>query len=71
MTGIHTASARAWAEDRGFSYHAVHNDAELEAALPVFTDPSVGHQPLLLEAFTDKNKDVELLKAYFREIKGR
>lgn len=70
VTGTHTASAQAWAEDRGFAYRAVHDDEELEAALPEFTDPSVGHRPLLLEAFTDKAKDVELLKAYFREIKG-
>lgn len=69
VTGAHNATAQAWAEDRGFGYMAVHNETELEAALPVFTDPSVGQRPLLLEAFTDKAADVEQLKNYFRGIK--
>ncbi|MDD6891419.1 MAG: 2-succinyl-5-enolpyruvyl-6-hydroxy-3-cyclohexene-1-carboxylic-acid synthase [Bacteroidales bacterium] len=70
VTAPHTVQAKAWAEDRGFGYRAVHDEAELEEALTTFTDPSVGHQPLLMEVFTDKEKDVELLKNYFRTIKG-
>lgn len=69
VTGTHQASARAWAEDRGFDYLPVHDETELQSALRVFTDPAVGHRPLLLEAFTDKEQDVELLKAYFHQLK--
>ena len=69
VTGTHHASGKAWAEDRGFEYLCAHNEEELQAALESFTQPSVTRQPMLLEAFTDKDKDIELLKAYYHSLK--
>jgi len=69
VTGTHHASGKAWAEDRGFEYLCARNEEELQAALESFTQPSVTRQPMLLEAFTDKDKDIELLKAYYHSLK--
>ena len=71
ITATHQASAKAWAEDRGFEYHAVHNEEELNAAMPRFADPSIGSRPILMEAFTDKDSDVEILKNYYRTLKNK
>ncbi len=69
VTAPHAASARAWAEDRGFEYMAAHNEEELENAAVRFTEPNITERPMLLEVFTDKDNDVELLKAYYRSLK--
>lgn len=67
--GTHRTSARAWAEDRGFSYTAAHNKDELDAAIATFTLPSITRQPQLLEVFTDKAADVQLLKDYYHSLR--
>lgn len=69
VTGTHHASAKAWAEDRGFEYLCAHDEEELQTALETFMQPSVTHRPMLLEVFTDKNQDIELLKAYYHNLK--
>lgn len=69
VTGAHQTTAQAWAEDRGFSYLAVHNETELQTALPAFTKADITRQPLLLEVFTDKAADAETLKQYFKGLK--
>ena len=71
VTGTHQATAQAWAEDRGFTYFSAHDEAELQAALPAFTQPDITRQPLLLEVFTDKAADAETLKQYFKGLKVR
>jgi 2-succinyl-5-enolpyruvyl-6-hydroxy-3-cyclohexene-1-carboxylate synthase len=71
VTGIHQATAQAWAEDRGFTYLSAHDETELQAALSAFTQPDITRQPLLLEVFTDKAADAETLKQYFKGLKGR
>lgn len=65
----HQTSARAWAEDRGFRYLSARNEEELEDASALFTQETGLPQPLLLEVFTDKEKDVELLKTYYHNLK--
>lgn len=65
----HHTSARAWAEDRGFTYLCAKNEAEIEAHLPTFLDPSITPKPILLEVFTDKEQDIQALKEYFHQIK--
>lgn len=65
----HKASAKAWAEDRGFEYITVRNDEELSVALPRFTYPSITERPILLEVFTDKDTDIEALKTYYHQLK--
>lgn len=69
ITGTHQASAKAWAEDRGFAYLSVHNEEELKAALPAFVKPDITRQPLFLEVFTDKASDAEALKQYYKSLK--
>jgi len=69
VTATHQANAKAWAEDRGFEYLSAHNDAELSAAATYFTQPEITKKPLLLEVFTEKNPDIELLKNYYRALK--
>ena len=65
----HQSSGRAWAEDRGFEYLSAHNETELNTAVARFIEPNVTPQPMLLEVFTQKENDVELLKEYFRSLK--
>ena len=69
VTATHKADAKAWAEDRGFEYLSAHSEGELATASIYFTQPSVTQKPMLLEVFTDKEKDIELLKEYFHNLK--
>ena len=69
VTATHCTTAKAWAEDRGFNYTAVHNEAELQEAIPAFVAPSLSAHPQLMEVFTDKDSDVELLKTYYHNLK--
>ena len=69
VTATHKATAEAWAKDREFEYLAAHNETELDEALTRFMEPSVTTRPMLLEVFTDKNTDIELLKEYYHHLK--
>lgn len=65
----HHTSARAWAEDRGFEYLTAKDGTELESTVRRFIEPNITDRPMLLEVFTEKEKDVELLKEYYRSLK--
>ncbi len=65
----HAASAKSWAEDRGLEYMCAHNNNELENNLTHFLEPSITSRPMLLEVFTEKDKDIELLKNYYHNLK--
>lgn len=70
VTATHEANAKGWAEARGFIYTAVRDEAELEAALPEFTQTErPSERPMLIEVFTDKATDVALLKDYYHSLK--
>ena len=69
LTAKHDASAKAWAEDRGFKYLAATNSEELEAGIKELTQPSITRQPILLEVFTDRTEDAKLLKEYYHSLK--
>jgi 2-succinyl-5-enolpyruvyl-6-hydroxy-3-cyclohexene-1-carboxylate synthase len=69
LTAKHDASAKAWAEDRGFKYLAATNSEELEAGIKELTQPSITRQPILLEVFTDRAEDAKLLKEYYHSLK--
>lgn len=69
VTATHCATAKAWAEDRGFEYLSARNSEELNAVVTVFTQASVTNRPMLLEVFTDKNLDIEMLKEYYHNLK--
>lgn len=69
VTATHCTTAKAWAEDRGFEYLSARNSEELNEAVTVFTQASVTNRPMLLEVFTDKNLDIEMLKEYYHNLK--
>ena len=69
IAGTHHTSARAWVEDRGFEYLSAHDETELAAAITRFTEPSVTAKPMVLEVFTDKTDDIEILNEYYKSIK--
>ena len=69
VTATHCTTAKAWAEDRGFEYLSARNSEELNAAVTVFTQASITNRPMLLEVFTDKNLDIEMLKEYYHNLK--
>lgn len=68
ITADHDASAAAWAKSRGFEYLAATNDEETENALTVFTKAEAD-RPMLLEVFTDKTRDIEILREWLDLVK--
>lgn len=64
----HTASAKVWAEDRGFAYLRVENEEQLTQAVTVMTSPEERSTPLLVEVFTCCNEDAALLAAYYEQL---
>ena len=69
ITAVHKTSAKGWAEERGFIYMKVTGEEELEEAMQPFTSPETRMQPMLLEVFTDKEKDTTLLREYITDLK--
>ena len=70
VLGTHQTSAQGWAVDSGFEYLSAHNAGELATLLPRFTAADTT-RPMLLEVFTDKDQDVQLLRKYYHSIRGR
>ena len=71
VLGTHQTHAQGWAVDSGFDYLSARNAEELAALLPRFTDTAPADRPMLLEVFTDKDQDVQLLREYYHGIRGR
>ena len=71
VLGTHQTHAQGWATDSGFDYLSARNAEELAALLPRFTDAAPAARPMLLEVFTDKDRDVQLLRDYYHGIRGR
>ncbi|WP_448790295.1 2-succinyl-5-enolpyruvyl-6-hydroxy-3-cyclohexene-1-carboxylic-acid synthase [Bacteroides graminisolvens] len=69
ITAVHTTSAKGWAEERGFLYLRAEDETQLEEAMKTFTQPGMLTQPLLMEVFTNKNKDSRILKDYYHQLK--
>jgi len=69
VLGTHSASAKAWAIERGFQYTSIRTNDELSEALLVFTQPEPTDQPLLLEVFTNQTEDVKFLKDYYKGLR--
>lgn len=68
VTGVHKTSARGWAEERGFLYLQAKDEEQLTEAMARFAHPESLEQPLLLEVFTNKNKDARILKEYYHSL---
>ena len=70
ITAEHHTTAKGWAEERGFTYLCVNEEEELEEMMQLFTSPEAKEKPVLLEIFTDKEKDTTQLRAYYRQLKS-
>jgi 2-succinyl-5-enolpyruvyl-6-hydroxy-3-cyclohexene-1-carboxylate synthase len=66
----HTENAGIWAERQGFVYLPVSGGPELLSRMPVFT-AGEGDKPVLMEVFTRKEKNAEILRNYYASLKGR
>ena len=66
----HRTSAEGWAGSCGFRYMKAEDSGSLEAALEAFTAPEETGRPILLEVFTDKDTDTELLRKYYQNLKN-
>ncbi len=71
LTADHQTSAKGWAEERGFTYLTAENEDELNEVMVQFTSAEPQKKPLLLELFTDKERDTALMRNYYRELKGK
>ena len=47
------------------------DEEELEDAMKQFTTPETLMQPMLMEVFTDKEKDTTLLREYYHGLKNK
>lgn len=70
ITAEHHTTAKGWAEERGFTYLCVNEEEELEEMMQLFTSPETKEKPVLLEIFTDKEKDTTQLRTYYRQLKS-
>ncbi len=68
ITSPHSASARAWAVDRGFTYRGVECGEQLTEAIKLLTTPEEHTAPILVEVFTRGEEDAALLADYYRQI---
>ena len=62
---------KGWAEERGFLYQRVENEEQLAEAMKTFTQPEAMEQPVLMEVFSNKNKDARILKDYYHQLKQK
>lgn len=67
ISAKHNASAKAWAEDRGFKYVCAHNSDEIDKGVKILTDPNI-EGPVLLEVFSDLFEDTAIFKGYYATI---
>ncbi len=68
ISAEHKTTAKAWTEDRGLIYQAVHNEDELKEGIDFLTAPD-SNFPRIIEVFTDKEEDIKLLNKYYNSIK--
>lgn len=70
ISASHHTQAKAWAESIGFTYLPVSNETELQKAMSVFTDTKA-NKPILIEAFTSMEKNTDILRSYYHELKKK
>ena len=71
ITAEHHTKACGWAEERGLRYMHASNQEEFDACIGEFTTPETLSAPLLLEVFTDKETDTQLLRDYYKSLKNK
>lgn len=68
ISARHNASAKSWAEDRGFMYYSARTEAEVENGVRCLTDTN-SDSPILLEVFSDMLTDTKMFKGYYSSIR--
>lgn len=66
ISAAHKHSAKAWVESNGFKYMSARTLDEFDEQVADFAAEKNG--PVLMEVFTDKGKDVQVLKGFRRSI---
>ncbi len=69
ITGVHNTSAEGWALECNFTYIKVENATDLENNMELFTHNEASEKPILMEVFTNKNKDARILKDFYHSLK--
>ncbi|MCD8119023.1 MAG: 2-succinyl-5-enolpyruvyl-6-hydroxy-3-cyclohexene-1-carboxylic-acid synthase [Lachnospiraceae bacterium] len=64
----HSTSAKGWVESRNLRYYSARTAEEFDAVIDEFIDPAADRSAVL-EVFTDKKADAEILKAYYESFK--
>ena len=49
----------------------IKNEEQLAEAMKTFTQPEAMEQPVLMEVFSNKNKDARILKDYYHQLKQK
>jgi 2-succinyl-5-enolpyruvyl-6-hydroxy-3-cyclohexene-1-carboxylate synthase len=63
----HQTSAKGWVESLGFKYLAARNQEEVDQRILELTNTSI-LGPAILEVFTNKEEDIQILKDYFSSL---
>lgn len=66
----HRTSAEGWAKTCGFDYLKADGESSLEEAVRRFVAPGGRRRPMLMEVFTDRERDAALLGAYYDMLKN-
>lgn len=66
----HFTSARGWIESKNFNYYSAANKEEYDEVLDDFINPAQD-RPAVLEVFTDKKSDAEMLKEFYGQFKNQ
>jgi 2-succinyl-5-enolpyruvyl-6-hydroxy-3-cyclohexene-1-carboxylate synthase len=64
----HNKSARHLAAAYDIAYFSADNEAELTRSLPSFWQDQTDNKPAILEIFTPRLKNAQILKSYFRHL---
>ncbi len=70
ITAVHNTTAEGWAKECGFQYMAVNNEEQLVQNIDIFTQVEISEKPILMEVFTNKNKDARILKDFYHSLKN-
>jgi 2-succinyl-5-enolpyruvyl-6-hydroxy-3-cyclohexene-1-carboxylate synthase len=63
----HSTSAKGWSESLGFSYFGVNHEEQAENAIAALINTE-NDRPVLVEVFTKKEEDVEIVKEYYAQL---
>jgi 2-succinyl-5-enolpyruvyl-6-hydroxy-3-cyclohexene-1-carboxylate synthase len=63
----HNTSPKGWVESRGFKYISANNENDVKKGISILTSKEE-NGPIILEVFTDKDKDVDVFLKYQQEI---